>query len=542
MPSNFPLSPSSHNPTFPMGAGATGIGPSSGSGPVPSMEKTFITMHDLTSEARIVYASDSVADVLGYPPEEVIGLSCFDFFHPDELPFARKIHNRGIHLDRAAVLVYCRVKHKNGGFIHCETIFSVVYDVFVAATTLHVQTSKSQGRALTAPVIRRVFSSSPNDPRYHMLTHLSAKFHMGNPDDQGTHEPRVALILNRFTRTLTVLYASHASSSIFGVTPSQLTGKSFFECIHEDCLQEAVDALERAKENDSIAYLRFQWRDPINGTAEEAQTHEHTAVDRPLRRSRRISSKCKRKLGADDQNEIGGSSSRSSKRRAVGSRGEDTPAQQGESSRSRSSVRDASLPAAEAPIGSGVGGDTVSDVVAMPTIPREVEAVVSCTSDGLVVILRQARPLIPKPLHNVPSGIFASPWAPISLVPRIEHLPDKNREASLMEAIQEVAVFAWSLRQLGGEIISSTGSEKATTASKSNEGDNDQKNYDNNNGTGDGGFTSGNADEGGVVPSGSKAQQKKAVVVEPEVVGRFSKKERVSQGRPKANTRKLPRS
>ncbi|KAK6356629.1 hypothetical protein TWF718_000972 [Orbilia javanica] len=402
-----------------------------------------------------------------------------------------------------------------------------------------------------------------------MLTHLSAKFHMGNPEDQGTHEPRVALILNRFTRTLTVLYASHASSSIFGITPSQLTGKSFFECIHEDCLQEAVDALERAKENDSIAYLRFRWRDPIqNAEVEEARTQEPAPVERPLRRSRRISSKSKRKLEGDDQDEASGSSSRPSKRRAIGPRGEEALAHQGESSRSRPLARDASPPVAESPAvpvaGSGTGLGTVAP-------PREVEAVVSCTSDGLVVILRQARPLIPKPLHNVPNGIFASPWAPISLVPRIEHLPDKNREANFMEAIQQVAVFAWSLRQLGGEITPSPGSEKANTDAgkgkgkgkgkdrgkgEGGEGGEDGEGEERDGGDGDNqkdsdkkgnkadedGLTNGSADQGSETSSESKAQQK-AAAVGTEAVNEAVKQEQEQEprGRSRHNTRKPPR-
>ncbi|EWC47199.1 hypothetical protein DRE_03318 [Drechslerella stenobrocha 248] len=431
-----------------------------------AMEKTFITMHDLSPEARIVYASDSVTDVLGYPPEDVAGLSCFDFFHPDELPFARKVHTRGIHLDRAAVLVYCRVRHKDGGFVNCETIFSVVYDVFVAATTVHVQTSKSQGRALTAPVIRRVFSSSPNDPRYHMLTHLSTKFRMESSPDQGTHEPRVALILNRFTRSLTILYVSHASRSIFGIAPEELTGKSFFECIHESCLQEAVDALERAKGNDSIAYLRFQWRDPINAHIEQ-QGHQlpQPSPERPLRRSQRISSQTKRKLESRNSGGSEASSSgRPAKRRGAVPRGEgDSSPEAGPSRPGPNSVH-ATIPvppSEEALEASAVSGSQQVGAIGQTGI-REAEAVVSCTSDGLVVILRQARPLIPKPLHNVPGGVFASPWAPVPLVPNVAYAPDKSREASFMEAIREVAVFAWSLRQLGGEIITGLENESAS--------------------------------------------------------------------------------
>ncbi|KAF3921122.1 hypothetical protein ABW21_db0200420 [Orbilia brochopaga] len=440
---------------------------SASSAAAAAMEKTFITMHDLSADARIVYASDSVSDVLGYPPEDVVGLSCFDFFHPDELPFARKVHTRGIHLDRAAVLAYCRVKHKDGSFVNCETIFSVVYDVFVAATTVHVQTSKSQGRALTAPVIRRVFSSSPNDPRYHMLTHLSTKFRMESSRDQGSHEPRVALILNRFTRSLTMLYVSHASQSIFGIAPQDLAGKSFFECIHPDCLQEAVDALERAKENDSIAYLRFQWRDPINPQDNaspppppQQQQPAQPAPERSLRRSQRISSQAKRKFDADDsapQASSSAASNRPAKRRGAIPRGEDLSLPDAGPSRPASSAAPAS--SGEASSSRALEVSASRQTPARRVRVTEAEAVVSCTSDGLVVILRQARPLIPKPLHNVPSSMFASPWAPVPLVPNVENAPDKSREISFMEAIREVAVFAWSLRQLGGEIITNPESE-----------------------------------------------------------------------------------
>ena len=91
-----------------------------------------------------------------------------------------------------------------------------------------------------------------------MLEHLSPKFKMPPME----REPRAALILNRFTRTLTVMFATNAVSSILGVRPDQVKGKSFYECIAENCLPEAIRCLESAKANDSIAYLRFWYRDP----------------------------------------------------------------------------------------------------------------------------------------------------------------------------------------------------------------------------------------------------------------------------------------
>lgn len=99
---------------------------------------------DLTLDARIKYVSDSVEDILGYLPHEVKGKSCWEYFHPDEIPFARAIHGRGIQLDKAAVLNYCRIKHKDGSWIGCECVFNVVYDVLVASTSIYRRGPKSR--------------------------------------------------------------------------------------------------------------------------------------------------------------------------------------------------------------------------------------------------------------------------------------------------------------------------------------------------------------------------------------------------------------
>lgn len=186
-------------------------------------------------------------------------------------------------------------------------------------------------RAVDAPIVRQLFDSSPHDPRYHMLTFISDKF--SRRLQEPLHEPRAAMFVNRFTRTATIMYATSGVSEILGLSPSQLISKSFFYCIQEACLRDAVRCLESAKANDSIAYLRFWFRNPLQ----------------------------------DDNPEM---------------------AQRGLAA--------------------------FSD----PIPPLELEAVVSCTSDGLVVILRRARSPIPtsstippQPVPVYSNGIFAAPWA-----------------------------------------------------------------------------------------------------------------------------------
>lgn len=92
---------------------------------------------DLTAVANILYASDSIVDVLGYEPHEVTGRSCFDYFHPDEVPFARNVHDRGVRMDKAAVLHYARIQGRDGQWVSCECVFTVVYDVLVACTSIY---------------------------------------------------------------------------------------------------------------------------------------------------------------------------------------------------------------------------------------------------------------------------------------------------------------------------------------------------------------------------------------------------------------------
>lgn len=102
---------------------------------------------DLTSHATILYSSDSIVDVLGYAPEEVVNRSCWDFFHPDEIPIAQAKHGRGVALDKTAVLSYCRMQAKDGNWVGCEVVFTICYDVMVGCTSVYRRGLRSQSRS-----------------------------------------------------------------------------------------------------------------------------------------------------------------------------------------------------------------------------------------------------------------------------------------------------------------------------------------------------------------------------------------------------------
>ncbi len=361
---------------------------------------------------------------------------------------------------------------------------------------------------MEAPIIRQLFSSSPRDPRYHMLSYISSKFTL-KPNLQ-VHEPRAALFLNRFTRTLAIMYATNGLAEILGITAEEMKGKSFYYCIEENCLQEAVRCLESAKANDSIAYLRFWFRDPrrddqrgeddhmedphsseedeedggvrLNGPASDhpsepglqsytSDPHRHYSIG--------TNTDSEGQLRSDHQysaNTCSGTSSGTSTE--LDGNAHDAIFDHPRTAQSSTS----SLPL-PSPDQERSSGQFASD----PQQERiEVEAVVSCTSDGLVVVLRRARPLIsqhvPQPT-TLPygNGLFASPWAADPIMPNTQqwqqlHYAQSNgfqpnlpsihpgmaqpniagaggpATAEFMNSIRDVAVFAWSLTGINGSL------------------------------------------------------------------------------------------
>lgn len=339
-----------------------------------------------------------------------------------------------------------------------------------------------------------------------MLSFLSNKFYQEPAAE--LREPRAALFLNRFTRTSTVMYATDGLTAILGLQPSELIGKSFYYCIEENCLQDAVKCLESAKANDSIAYLRFRFRNPLQdvdtGHPDSVRVLDESDEDDdggvPLTDGVRSGSSVSMTDASTPRpGEV--TTPRTYNQATTVTNGE-RPSQLGRAEQSPAVPQD--HPQHPQPVGLGStpqganlvqqrsSSDNSTDQEAnsrdgvfdrpesgrssssqtlqddLTSEPLELEAVVSCSSDGLVVILRRARPLIPHTLGATDApyyanGLFASPWAPepvmppnttqITLAPSTAYPTDTDSsQAGFMAAIRDVAVFAWSLTGINGSI------------------------------------------------------------------------------------------
>ena len=311
------------------------------------------------------------------------------------------------------------------------------------------------------------------------------------------------------------MYATDGLAKVLGISAQQLNGKSFYYCIQENCLQEAVRCLESAKANDSIAYLRFWFRDPREDDTAE---HDETMSDAPSSDfdddeggvhldGHMATDGSEHATDLDDSehammsaSESGYSGSRGSvdngsDRHRLGSLGD--PNSHSSSSHSTDLGGDAPEAIWDEPPNTPSSSSSLSVEgerrrnsrlrdTHHPRAQIELEAVVSCTSDGLVVVLRSARPiLLPQTSHTsqhasqptYANGLFASPWGATPIMPHAQqrshgiesvrtapawqptiaqphHVPTNGPATEdFMRSIREVAVFAWSLTGINGSLV-----------------------------------------------------------------------------------------
>jgi hypothetical protein len=290
------------------------------------------------------------------------------------------------------------------------------------------------------------------------------------------------------------MYATNAVSKILGITPDQFKDKSFYECMQENCLPEAIRCLESAKANDSIAYLRFWYRDPrgaqgidedIDDDSSASSDSEDggVALSSPMELDSAIATDkitSSAEFGVFDDEMAAPSTEHPNMIQSNyrTSSGESTDLEQDSAQAmfdrpanlSRSFTSESSVLA----VSPERHRERVPSPRAAPE-PYELEAVVSCTSDGLVVVLRRARPLIPSleqpiTVNQRAQGLFAAPWGVNPIRPHFyqpnQHYPFRHGLLApqlpvggppldeFMNSIREVAVFAWSLTGINGNIAS----------------------------------------------------------------------------------------
>ncbi|KAI0032582.1 hypothetical protein K488DRAFT_49591, partial [Vararia minispora EC-137] len=119
---------------------------------------------DFSEQARWVFLSESVSELLGFEPKELVGTPSLDLVHPDEFPSVKKLHYDTISQDKAAVLAYLRLRHKDPyrGYILCAISRTVAYNVLVGSVSFASMGPKAMHNASTAQEVTIITPSAKN--------------------------------------------------------------------------------------------------------------------------------------------------------------------------------------------------------------------------------------------------------------------------------------------------------------------------------------------------------------------------------------------
>jgi PAS domain S-box-containing protein/putative nucleotidyltransferase with HDIG domain len=176
----------------------------------------MITRHGL--DGRCLYISPACRGLLDYEPDELLGLSVFDFIHPDDLPEIRA------HIgDLLNVLVLrgviMRVRRKDGRYVWVETNSRVVPDPETDKLEIHSASRDVTDRVKAEQELRA------SEDRFRSLVQ--------NSDD----------LIHVIDVNGRIVYESPSVLRITGYLPGEMLGKNPLDYIHPEDIQIAHNDL-----------------------------------------------------------------------------------------------------------------------------------------------------------------------------------------------------------------------------------------------------------------------------------------------------------
>lgn len=195
--------------------------------------RDFISIHD--PDWNFTYASPSVVNVLGYQPEDVVGIGAFDLVHPDDLLRTFDEALEPTVLAKVETQVRYRMLAKNGTYKWMET-----YSKPVINSKGQTASIISSTRDVTDQVNAEV-KLKDSEEKYRLLSENSN-------DIISVHD-----LDGRF------IYISPSVTQVLGYSQSELLNKKPSELFHTTAI-----AAETSAENFSAVILKKQTRKYIN--------------------------------------------------------------------------------------------------------------------------------------------------------------------------------------------------------------------------------------------------------------------------------------
>jgi PAS domain S-box-containing protein len=229
-------------------------------------EVDYISIYDSTASAKLVYVSESVYDVLGFTPQEIIGLGAYELTHPNERAALSVLHSSNLTNEPMSSLCVYKSRHKDGHYVTCDIIVHPCYDVFICTNFARssCDTVKASMRTTSADESYVIgedgsieITSSWRNRQERIKTLFSTPFRDFSKPLEG--EPRFCLIINRYTEAATIVFASRYCYDLVGIGQTQLIGSSLFDFVAKKDRVSVSTQLDLTKEQSIIARFRFKW-------------------------------------------------------------------------------------------------------------------------------------------------------------------------------------------------------------------------------------------------------------------------------------------
>ncbi|KAJ7078596.1 hypothetical protein B0H15DRAFT_788823, partial [Mycena belliarum] len=237
-------------------------------------------------QARWEYLTESVTDLLGWDPSDLRDHLFFELVHPDELSQVQQLHQETVLADKAAAVVYMRLKHKNAhqGYLLCAVVSDLFLFTFASISfaspggkALHSSSTAQEITVVTPTASNFEFRASTSLYQCLQCTHrLLQRWHEPAPITSRLQSPpqgsasqrstntldpatpaalpaaqsfRTALILDRFSVNCTVTYYSNHQL----ISPAAATPRPFFDLVaaeDEATVRSWLEAIKTCGVND----------------------------------------------------------------------------------------------------------------------------------------------------------------------------------------------------------------------------------------------------------------------------------------------------
>ncbi|ORY05986.1 hypothetical protein K493DRAFT_310775 [Basidiobolus meristosporus CBS 931.73] len=235
------------------------------------IEPNFMLFLEYAPDATVLYVSANIAEVLGFKPDEVIGLKWDFLYHPDDKEGVKTVYHAALKEDKLFSVILCRARHKEGFYVYVEVIGVICHDMIVVFYSLITGPPRFKCQLIPYQRVALVERTRVLDQGLETMDSFNRPISLikyPNVDAAFrnlTPEPRVCLVINRFTLRHAILFASNASESLLGIMPEEMIGVPLLSYILPEDMCTVDHAFFTIKSHESMTSFPVVFLSPRYG-------------------------------------------------------------------------------------------------------------------------------------------------------------------------------------------------------------------------------------------------------------------------------------